>query len=256
VSGPARRRWPLVVIGASAGTATWSGWVGLGSLVGFGLVRPLPGIWDGMVINTAITLPVGVEAYAVYALAMATSGRLLAAGARRYAWASAVAALVIGMAGQVTYHLLAAAGVTRAPWWVVTAVSCLPVAVLGAASVLWHLAGTGASADATSESSTAARSNSSDEVGSPEGSSPASPPCSLQAVTRRERRADDETLRALVAQARARRPQAGEPAVRRLLAEAGLEASAARLRAALAAVAAAVPGDPGSAAHDGPVTRD
>ena len=67
-----RRRWPLLLIGASAGTATWSGWVGLGELTGFGVVHPLPGIWDTLTVNTAITLPVGVEAYAVYALAVAT----------------------------------------------------------------------------------------------------------------------------------------------------------------------------------------
>jgi len=50
---------------------------------------------------------------------------------------------------------------------------------------------------------------------------------------------DDETLRALVAQARAARPRAGEPAVRRLLADAGLSASSAKVRAALAAHTAA-----------------
>lgn len=133
------RRWPLLLIGASAGTATWSGWVGLGEFVGFGLVHPLPGIADDFTINTAITLPIGVEAYAVYALSIATSPRALDARTRTYAWASAVAALVLGMAGQVTYHLLAAAGHTRAPWQIVAVVSCLPVVVLGAASVLWHL---------------------------------------------------------------------------------------------------------------------
>jgi hypothetical protein len=53
--------------------------------------------------------------------------------------------------------------------------------------------------------------------------------------------ADDATLRALVAQARAERPGAGEPAVRRLLADAGLSASSARLRAALTAVPPAPP---------------
>jgi len=50
---------------------------------------------------------------------------------------------------------------------------------------------------------------------------------------------DDETLRALVAQARAARPGAGEPAVRRLLADAGLSASSAKVRAALASHTAA-----------------
>jgi hypothetical protein len=43
------------------------------------------------------------------------------------------------MAGQVAYHLLTQAGVTRAPWEVTTLVSCLPVAVLGMGSALAHL---------------------------------------------------------------------------------------------------------------------
>ena len=34
------------------------------------------------------------------------------------------------MAGQVAYHLLAQAGMARAPWPVTTVVSCLPVLVL------------------------------------------------------------------------------------------------------------------------------
>jgi len=62
-----------------------------------------------------------------------------------------------------------------------------------------------------------------------------SPAGSSAASSTRAGRADDETLRALVAQARDERPGAGEPAVRRLLADAGLAASAARVRAALAA---------------------
>jgi hypothetical protein len=36
-------------------------------MTGFGLVRPLPGLSDSLRINTAITLPVGVEAYGAYA---------------------------------------------------------------------------------------------------------------------------------------------------------------------------------------------
>ncbi|WP_088284603.1 hypothetical protein [Kineosporia sp. A_224] len=140
VHGRGRRRWPLLLIGASAGTATWSGWVGLGELTGFGVVHPLPGIWDGLTVNTAITLPVGVEAYAVYALAVATDPRPLTPLARRWAWASAAGALLLGMGGQIAYHLLEARDVTAAPWWVVALVSSLPVLVLGAASLLWHLA--------------------------------------------------------------------------------------------------------------------
>lgn len=152
-------RWPLLIIGASAGAATWSGWVGLGGLTGFGIVKPLPGIFDSFAINTAITLPIGVEAYAVYALAVATSTKELTGRARRYAAWSAAGALILGMLGQAAFHLMAAAGWSVAPWWVVVLVSCMPVAVLGAASYLWHLASVGSPDD---------RVASGDRVGSPE----------------------------------------------------------------------------------------
>src|SRR6266568_831542 len=62
------RSWPVVLLAAPAFVAIWSGWVGLGGLTGFGLVHPLPGIADSFTLNSAITLPIGVEAYAAYAL--------------------------------------------------------------------------------------------------------------------------------------------------------------------------------------------
>jgi hypothetical protein len=40
----------------------WSGWVGIAQKTGFGLVSPLPDIWPSLHLDTAITLPVGVEA--------------------------------------------------------------------------------------------------------------------------------------------------------------------------------------------------
>ena len=43
------------------------------------------------------------------------------------------------MAGQVAYHLMAQAGMTRAPWPVTTIVSCLPVLVLGMGTALAHM---------------------------------------------------------------------------------------------------------------------
>jgi hypothetical protein len=159
-----RRRWPLLVIGASAGAATWSGWVGLGQLTGFGVVHPLPGIWDSATLNTAITLPIGVEAYAIYALAVATDTRPHTPLARRFAWASAFAALALGMAGQITYHLLAARDVLHAPTAIVAAVSCLPVLVLGAASLLWHLAAQPAPAPALDSVNTTTASSSAAET--------------------------------------------------------------------------------------------
>ena len=129
---------PLILIALPAAVAIWSGWVGLGEVSGFGPVNLLPGIGGGFHLNTAITLPVGVEAYAAYALGVWMSPGA-PAEARRFARWSAFGALGYGLLGQVVYHLLAAAGVSRAPWPVVVVVSCMPVIVLGFAAALTHL---------------------------------------------------------------------------------------------------------------------
>ena len=149
------KRWPLVLIASPAAVAIWSGWVGLGQLCGFGPIHPLPGIADGLVINTAITLPVGVEAYGAYALrAWLTSGT--PERAQRFAKASALGALALGMCGQVIYHLLAAAHATRAPWPVVMLISCVPVVTLGFGAALTHLLrGPVAAPEATAEATPA-----------------------------------------------------------------------------------------------------
>lgn len=131
-------RWPLALIAPAAAVAIWSGWVGLGELCGFGVIHPLPGILPGFQLNTAITLPVGVEAYAAYALG-AWMSPASPARARTFARRSAIGALIYGMAGQIIFHLLAAAHATAAPWPVVVVVSCMPVAVLGLAAGLTHL---------------------------------------------------------------------------------------------------------------------
>lgn len=132
------RRWPLFLIAAPAAVAVWSGWVGLGELAGFGVIHPLPGIIPGFQLNTAITLPVGVEAYGAYAL-----GAWLSPGpagtVKTFAKRSAIGALALGMLGQIVYHLLAAAHSTRAPWPVVMLVACLPVMTLGFGVALTHL---------------------------------------------------------------------------------------------------------------------
>jgi hypothetical protein len=139
----------VVVLALPAAVAVWSGWVGIGQMTGFGEIRPLPGIWDSLHLDTAITLPVGVETYAAFALRVWLTGSpAVGDRTRRFARWSAIAALVLGMAGQVAYHLLRQAGMTRAPWEVTTLVSCLPVLVLGAGSALAHLLRADATADA------------------------------------------------------------------------------------------------------------
>jgi hypothetical protein len=137
-------RWPLAFVASPAAVAVWSGWVGLGTMAGFGIVHPLPGIADSFQLNTAITLPVGVEAYGAYALGVWLGRRDVPEAARRFARWSAIGALALGIGGQVAYHLLSAAHAARAPWWVTMLVACLPVVTLGFGAALTHLMRSGA----------------------------------------------------------------------------------------------------------------
>ncbi|WP_433368313.1 ABC transporter permease [Actinoplanes sp. CA-142083] len=134
------RSWPVVLLTAPAFVAIWGGWVDLGRLTGFGVVHPFPGIpgLDGVAVNLAITLPIGLETYAAYALSVWMSG-VVPFRARRFARWSAIGSLALGAAGQVAYHLMVAAGMTQAPWQITALVACLPVAVLGLGAALRHL---------------------------------------------------------------------------------------------------------------------
>ena len=138
--GRAVRSWPLLVLAAPAAAEVWSGWVGIAQKTGFGLVSPLPGIWPSLHLDTAMTLPVGVEAYAAYALrAWLAREQAISDRTRRFAKWSAIFSFALGMAGQVAYHLMAQAGMARAPWAITTVVSCLPVLVLGMGTALAHM---------------------------------------------------------------------------------------------------------------------
>lgn len=128
--------WPLILIGLAAAVAVWGGWVELGHLTGFGLVQPLPGVWDELRINTAIVLPIGIEAYGGYALRTWLSSASLTERTRRFARWSALASLAVGAGAQVASHLMRAGGVTSAPPMVTVLVACVPVAVLGLATGL------------------------------------------------------------------------------------------------------------------------
>jgi hypothetical protein len=153
--GRAIRSWPLLVLAAPAAAEVWSGWIGIAQKTGFGLVSPLPGIWPALHLDTAITLPVGVEAYAAYALrAWLAQDQMIGARTRRFAKWSAICSFAVGMAGQVAYHLMAQAGMARAPWPITTAVSCLPVLVLGMGTALAHMLRAGTEAPDAPDSGT------------------------------------------------------------------------------------------------------
>ena len=130
----------ILAISLSAFTAVWR-MAGLGRMVGFGKVNLLPGfVADGgwATIDLAITLPIGIEAYAASALYVAVAG-LVRGGSRWFAGGSAGLSLALGAFGQAAYHVLDAQGRTVAPEWIVVFVSVLPVVVLGMAGVLLHL---------------------------------------------------------------------------------------------------------------------
>jgi hypothetical protein len=150
VSAPVRS-WPVVALALPAFVAIWSGWVGLGGMTGFGKVNPLPGTpFADWTLDTSITLPIGMEVYAAYALQVWLS-QSLPERARRFGKWSAIGALFLGAAGQVAYHLMAAAGIASAPWQITTVVACLPVAVLGMGAALHHLIREGAAIPAAAE---------------------------------------------------------------------------------------------------------
>jgi hypothetical protein len=134
------RSWPLVLLAFPAAAEVWSGWVGIAQKTGFGQVSPLPGIWPSLHLDTSITLPIGVEAYAAYALRAWLAGdHWISPRTRQFAKWSAIFSFTLGMAGQVAYHLLIQADQTRAPWAITTVVSCLPVLVLAMGTTLAHM---------------------------------------------------------------------------------------------------------------------
>jgi len=90
------RSWPLLVLAAPAAAEVWSGWVGIAQKTGFGLVSPLPGILPSLHLDTSITLPIGVEAYAAYALrAWLAREPSISGRTRRFAKWSAICSDVI-----------------------------------------------------------------------------------------------------------------------------------------------------------------
>lgn len=130
----------LALLAAPAFVAVWGGWVGLGGLAGFGPVHLLPGIADHVTVNLAVTLPAGMEVYAVIGLRVWLSSRTRTTRTRRFAAWSSCAALVVGCCGQVAYHVLVRP-TTSTPMFVTVAVACLPVAILGVGAALFHLVG-------------------------------------------------------------------------------------------------------------------
>lgn len=135
------RSWPLFLLALSPFVAIWSGWIGLGSLTGFGVVHPFPGL-PGAIgefkLDTTITLPIGLEAYAFYAIRVWLSP-VVSERARAFARASVLVSLTLGAGGQIAYHLMTAAHMTAAPTWLTASVACVPILAAGLGFFLGHL---------------------------------------------------------------------------------------------------------------------
>ena len=274
VSSGARtvRSWPLLVLAAPAAAEVWSGWVGIAQKTGFGLVSPLPGILPSLHLDTSITLPVGVEAYAAYALRAWLAGEHSISGrTRRFAKWSAICSFALGMAGQVAYHLLAQAGAARAPWPITMIVSCLPVLVLAMGTTLAHMlradAGPGHGTRGPAADRPPARSYEDQAGPSPDQTASAGtpaetgPPARTAAVPRQDHRPGPRTNapgQTETGQARliaSRLAAAGKPVSRRALrsrgirgSNAALNALAREINAELAGTSRAAPGLDGAAA--------
>jgi len=266
------RSWPLLVLAAPAAAEVWTGWVGIAQKTGFGLVSPLPGILPSLHLDTSITLPVGVEAYAAYALrAWLSDGHSISGRTRRFARWSAICSFALGMAGQVAYHLLAQAEAARAPWPVTTIVSCLPVLVLAMGTALAHMLradaapGHGTRGPAADWSPARSREDqarpSPDQTASAGTSAEAGPPARTATVPRQDHRSGPRTNapgQTEIDQARliaSRLAAAGKPVSRRALrsrgirgSNAALNALAREINAELAGTSRALPGLDGAAA--------
>lgn len=110
----------------------------MGQMTGFGVINLLPGMVEEggwATLNTAITLPIGLETYAAYSshvfLNTTEPGPL-----RKFAGWSALCSLLLGGGGQVAYHIMESHEITRAPIWITAIVGSLPVAVLGMGTTL------------------------------------------------------------------------------------------------------------------------
>lgn len=129
--------WPVIGLTLPAFVAVWGGWVGIGQMTGFGVINMLPGMVDDggwATLNTAITLPIGLETYAAYALHTALNA--VTPTLKRFAFRSAVAALILGALGQLAFHVMESMGIVTAPWWITAIVAMIPVGVLGAGTSL------------------------------------------------------------------------------------------------------------------------
>jgi hypothetical protein len=260
------RSWPLLVLPAPAAAEVWSGWVGIAQQTGFGLVSPLPGILPSLHLDTSITLPVGVEAYAAYALRAWLSGEhSVSDRTRRFAKWSAICSLAPGMAGQVAYHLLAQAGTARAPWPVTTIVSCLPVLVLAMGTALAHMlrddAGIGHGTRGPAADRSPARSHEDQARPSPDQTAGTRTPARTATAPRQDHRpgprtkAPGQTETDQVRLIASRLAAAGKPVSRRALRSRGIRGSNAALNAVareinaeLAGTSRAAPGLDGAAA--------
>jgi hypothetical protein len=254
------RSWPLLVLAAPAAAEVWTGWVGIAQKTGFGLVSPLPGIWPSLHLDTSITLPVGVEAYAAYALrAWLAREHAISGRTRRFARRSAICSFALGMAGQVACHLLAQAGAARAPWPVTTIVSCLPVLVLAMGTTLAHMlradADSGHGTRGPARDRSPARSHEDQAGSSPDQIAGARTLAGTATVPRQDHRSGPRTKapnQTGTGQARliaSRLAAAGKPVSRRALRSGGIRGSNAALNtlareinAELAGISRATPG--------------
>jgi len=112
----------IAVSAVSAGFSSFAGLRGLAAATGWGAMAPL--------------FALCIDAYALTAIRIWPAGPATASAARRFAKRNAIGAILLSLAGNAIWHLIAA-GLLAVTWPVVVAVGGVPPVILGTVT---HLA--------------------------------------------------------------------------------------------------------------------
>lgn len=138
---PLQRDWVRIIlvgiVAAAAVIASFHAQAGLGERAGWHAAAEVLGVQ----VSLSWLLPLCVDAYGATATRIAVASARYSEHTRRHALVHAIAAVVVGVLGNATYHLLAAKVLTlgSATWILVVAVSIIPPVALGALAHLMAL---------------------------------------------------------------------------------------------------------------------
>lgn len=120
-------------VGLGAAILSWAAWTGLAQRCGWTETLHLGDKDSGLTLRLAWITAIIVDVYAMRAFKVwQRSAPWVSESTRFYAQISTFAAIAVGIAGNVAYHVMVLENVSKAPIWVVIPVSALPPLALGA----------------------------------------------------------------------------------------------------------------------------